>query len=204
MKPATLLVRPGAFFRDRREELNGITGAIVLLAVAVAITTVLAVVGVLFIRLVGGTGVNAGVSWGPFLGTLPLFFVAFLGVGLGLAVLLYLGAKLGRGTGSFGATVEVTAWGLVPVAIAVVVGALAFLAFASQVDFPGSGSPDVMTALQPVQSGPSGLVLLAIQLAGAGWQAYVWAAGLRVVHGMHRLGAVALAVLVATTPVILF
>lgn len=133
----------------------------------------------------------------------PVVFFALIGVALLLAVALYLGAKLGHGTGSFGETVEVAAWGLLPLFGAILLGTAALLVFASQLDLAVASPEAIQSRFAPVQRGTSGLALLAIQLGGAVWQAYIWAAGLRVVHGFHRYGAILLAVLVATIPVLL-
>lgn len=222
----TVLFAPRTFFEERRDDFNGVTGGGLVLAFAVASTTVLAIVLRIFTATLpnsqvtmvcqteGGTATACGdlagssadvgsVVWQRSIEALPLVFVAMIGVSLLLAVTLYIGAKLGGGTGTFGATVEITAWGLLPLLGAVLVGLATFLVFASQLDLIVSSPEAIQSQLEPIQRGTSGLLLLAIQLGGAVWQAYIWTAGLRVVHGIHRYGAMLLAVFAATIPVVL-
>ena len=197
----TLLFRPGDFFEKRRDDLNGVTGGLLLLGFAVATTTVLALVLFVFTRLLPG---EVGTSvWSGAVASLPVQFFGLLAVTLGLSVVLYFGAKLSRGSAGFGATVEITAWGLLPMLIAVLVGALTFLVFASQADISVATADQLVTAVDPIQSGLSGLVLLLVFVAGSAWEAYIWAGGLRTVHRLHRYGAIVLAVVVATLPVLL-
>lgn len=197
----TLLFRPGDFFEERRDDLNGVTGGVLLLAFAVATTTLLALVLFVFTRWLPG---EVGASlWSGVVASLPLQFFGLLAVTLGLSVVLYFGAKLSRGSAGFGATVEMTAWGLLPMMVAVFVGGLVFLGFAGQADLSVETADQLTTAIAPIQSGLSGLTLLAVFLAGAAWEAYIWAGGLRTVHRLHRYGAIVLAVVVATLPVLL-
>jgi hypothetical protein len=86
--------------------------------------------------------------------------------------------------------------------VTVAVGGAALVAFAARADL--SGDPEALLGtVESIGRGLSGLTLLGIQIAGAAWQAYVWTAGLRVVHGISRVAAGAIAVLVATVPVLL-
>lgn len=195
-----LLFRPGEFFEERRDDLNGVTGGVLLLGFAVATTALLALVLFAFTRLLPSE-VGATV-WSGAVASLPIQFFALLLVTLVLSFVLYFGAKLGRGSAGFGATVELTAWGLLPMLFAVVVGGVAFLAFASQVDLSVATADQLTAAIAPIQTGLSGLALLLIFLGGAAWQAYVWAGGLRTAHRLHRYGAIVLAVLVATLPIV--
>ncbi|WP_135302049.1 Yip1 family protein [Haloarcula amylovorans] len=141
--------------------------------------------------------------WDEMAGIVPWIAVGLLLVWFGLAVALHVGALLGSGSGRFGQTLEVTAWGLLPTVVTSVVGGAALLFFASRTDLSASSPEALLPAIRSLQSGVSGLTLLVIQLLGATWQAYVWAAGLRVVHEVSRRAAVAVAVLVALVPVLL-
>ena len=229
----TLLVRPAEFFEGRRDDLNGVTGGLVMLGFAVATTAVAAVVLFALTRAVEGTTtipnpdrpsesvcsgesppaacsepaevtVDAGaLVWGNAVDALPLLFLGLVAGALLLAVVLYFGAKLARGSAGFGATVEITAWGLLPTFVAVVVGGALLVVFAVQTDLTVADPDRVAAAFRPIQTGLQGLTLLLVQVAGAAWQAFVWAAGLRVAHRLHRIGAIALAVIVATLPVVL-
>ncbi|MBV0923785.1 YIP1 family protein [Halomicroarcula limicola] len=141
--------------------------------------------------------------WDEVAGVVPWLVVGFVVVWFVLAVALHVGAWLGGGTGRFGQTLEVAAWGFLPTLVTSVVGGAALLFFASRTDLSASSPEALLPAIRSLQSGVSGLTLLLIQLLGATWQAYVWAAGLRVVHEVSRRAAVAVAVLVALVPVLL-
>jgi len=134
---------------------------------------------------------------------LPGLFVGLLILWFLLGVALYVAALVAGGSGDFGETLAVTAWGLIPtVAVGVVAGA-ALVGFAATADLSGSSPQALLAQVRGFQAGVSGLTFLAIQIAGAAWQAIVWAGGLRVVHGLSRFGAVAVSLVVAIVPVVL-
>ncbi|WP_276271085.1 YIP1 family protein [Haloarcula litorea] len=141
--------------------------------------------------------------WQAVTDLLPWLVIGLVVVWVGLGVALYVGAWLAGGSGSVGATLEVTAWGLVPTLVSSVVAGATLVAFASGADLSGGGSAALLSEVRALQAGVSGLVLLAIQLGGAAWQAYVWTGGLRVVHGLGRGTAAVIAGLVAVVPVLL-
>ncbi len=141
--------------------------------------------------------------WEEIVGILPIAFVGLLVLWVALAVALHIGASLTNADGRIGETLEIAAWGFVPAVVTTVVGGAALVAFAAQADL-STGDPETLLAsVESIRTGVTGLTLLGIQLAGAAWQAYVWAAGLRVVHDISRAAAVTTAVVTAAVPVLL-
>ncbi|RLM39418.1 YIP1 family protein [Haloarcula sp. Atlit-120R] len=132
---------------------------------------------------------------------LPAVLVGLVVVWFGLAVALYVGAKIAGGSAGFGPTLEVTGWGLLPSVVGAAVGGAALVGFAARADFAATSPQVLLEQVRTLQTGLSGLTFLAIQVGTAAWQAYVWAGGLRVVHGISRYAAVAVAVVAATLPV---
>ncbi|RKS83526.1 Yip1-like protein [Haloarcula quadrata] len=231
----TFLLRPGAFFEQRRDRLGGVRGGGLALGIAVAVTAVLGVALRLFAAQFTGTverdnparppdqlcedGVGemtvagcdepatrtveiGSLVWDQATEVLPGLFVGFIIVWLGLLVLLYVGAKVAGGSGRFGETAEVAAWGLLPSVVGVAAGGAALVFFAASTDLSASSPELLLEQVRRLQNGLSGFVFLAIQVGTAAWQAYVWAGGLRVVHEISRYAAVAIAVIAATLPVI--
>jgi hypothetical protein len=134
--------------------------------------------------------------WEASMELLPWLFVAVGVLWLVFGVLLWAGGQVLGGDGGFGATLEVTAWGLVPTVLSALVAGAALVALAGGVDF--GTSPESATAtLESLTGGTTGLALDAVGLVGAAWQAYVWAGGLRAVHGLRWVGAGAVAGVVA-------
>ena len=141
--------------------------------------------------------------WDQVAEVLPVAFVGLLVFWLLLAAALHVGALLGGGDGRFGQTLALAAWGLVPAAAAAVVGGAALVFFAARADLSTGNPETLLKEVQTLSTGLSGAVMLSIQLGGAAWQAYLWTAGLRVVHGLSRAAAVAVAGLTAAAPVLL-
>lgn len=141
--------------------------------------------------------------WEEAAGVIPGVFVGLLIVWLLLAVALYIGALIAGGSGDFGETLAVTAWGLVPTLVVSVLAGAALVGFAARADLSASSPEVLLSQVRTLQSGVSGLTFLLIQIAGAAWQAVVWAGGLRVVHELNRFAAVAVSVVVALIPVLL-
>ncbi|WP_225307711.1 MULTISPECIES: YIP1 family protein [unclassified Haloarcula] len=231
------LLRPGAFFEQRRDRLNGFRGGGLALGIAVAVTVVLGVALRLFAAQftgtverdnparppeqmcedggVGGITVSGcdepatqtvelgSIIWDYATEALPGLFFGFVIVWIGLMIGLYVGAKLAGGSGKFGETAEITAWGLLPSVVGVVAGGAALVFFAANTDLSASSPAVLLEQVRGLQNGLSGLVFLAIQIGTAVWQAAVWASGLRVVHEISRYAAVAIAVIAATLPVVL-
>ncbi|WP_434531109.1 Yip1 family protein [Haloarcula sp. NS06] len=232
----TFLLRPGAFFEQRRDQLNGFRGGGLALGIALAVTVVLGIALRLFAAQFTGTverdnparppeqmcedGGVGGITvsgcdepatktvevgsliWDAAAEILPGLFIGFMIVWVGLMLGLYLGAKIAGGSGRFGETAEITAWGLLPSVVGVAVGSAALVFFAASSDLAASSPEMFLEQVQSLQNGLSGLVFLTIQISTAAWQAYVWAGGLRVVHEISRYAAVAIAVIAATLPVI--
>ncbi|MUV51560.1 Yip1 family protein [Haloarcula sp. CBA1122] len=232
----TFLLRPGAFFEQRRDQLNGYRGGGLVFGIAVAVTVGLGVALRLFAAQFTGTverdnparppeqmcedGGVGGITvsgcdepatqtvevgsliWDYATEVLPGLFVGFSIVCIGLMVGLYVGAKLAGGAGQFGETAEITAWGLLPSVVGVAASGAALVFFAANTDLSASSPELLLEQVRRLQNGLSGLVFLAIQVGTAAWQAYVWAGGLRVVHEISRYAAAAIAVIVATLPVI--
>ena len=232
----TFLLRPGAFFGQRRDQLNGFRGGGLALGIAVAVTVVLGIALRLFAAQFTGTverdnpahppeqmceasgGSSITVSgcdepatrtvevgsliWDYATELLPGLFVGFIIVWVGLVLGLYAGAKLAGGSGRFGETAAITAWGLLPSVVGVAAGSAALVFFTASTDFSASSPELLLEQVRRLQDGFSGFVFLAVQIGTAAWQAYVWAGGLRVVHEISRYAAVAIAVLAATLPVI--
>jgi hypothetical protein len=233
----TFLLRPGAFFEQRRDRLGGVRGGGLALGIAVAVTAVLGVALRLFAAQFTGTierdnparppermcedGDAGGITvagcdepptqtveigslvWDQATEVLPGLFIGLVVVWIGLVVLLYVGAKVAGGSGGFGETAEVTAWGLLPSVVGVAVGGATLALFAANSDLSASSPELLLEQVRSLQNGLSGLLFLAIQIGTAAWQAYVWAGGLRVVHEVSRYAAVAVAVIAATLPVVL-
>ncbi|MGB9931325.1 YIP1 family protein [Haloarcula amylolytica] len=232
----TFLLRPGTFFEQRRDQLNGLRGGGLALGIAVAVTVVLGIALRLFAAQFTGTverdnparppdqmcedgGVGGmtvagcdepatrtveigSLIWDYATEVLPGLFVGFVIVWIGLMIGLYVGAKLAGGSGQFGETAEITAWGLLPSVVGVAAGGAALVFFAATTDLSASAPELLLEQVRRLQNGLSGLVFLAIQVGTAAWQAYIWAGGLRVVHEISRYAAVAIAVIAATLPVI--
>jgi hypothetical protein len=232
----TFLLRPSAFFDQRRGRLNGYRGGGLALAVAVVMTVVLGIVLRLFADQFTGTverdnparppermcedGGGGGITvsgcdepatqtvevgsliWDYATEVLPGLFFGLLIVWIGLMLGLYVGAKLAGGSGQFGETAEVTAWGLLPSVIGVAAGGAALVFFTASADLSASSPEMLLEQVQTLQTGLSGLVFLAIQIGTAAWQAYVWAGGLRVVHEISRRAAAVVAAVTAILPVV--
>jgi len=232
----TFLLRPGTFFEQRRDQLNGFRGGGLALGIAVAVTVVLGIALRLFAAQFTGTverdnparppdqmcedgGVGGmtvagcdepatrtveigSLIWDYATEVLPGLFVGFVIVWIGLMIGLYVGAKLAGGSGQFGETAEITAWGLLPSVVGVAAGGAALVFFAATTDLSASAPELLLEQVRRLQNGLSGLIFLAIQVGTAAWQAYIWAGGLRVVHEISRYAAVAIAVIAATLPVI--
>ncbi|AEM57891.1 hypothetical protein HISP_11725 [Haloarcula hispanica N601] len=232
----TFLLRPGAFFEQRRDRLNGLRGGGLALGIAVVVTIVLGVALRLFADQFTGTverdnparppeqlcedGGVGGITvsgcdepatqtvevgsfiWDYATRALPRLFFGLIIAWIGLMIGLYVGAKLAGGSGRFGETAEITAWGLLPSVVGVAAGGAALVFFAATTDLSASSPELLLEQVRRLQNGLSGLVFLAIQVGTAAWQAYVWAGGLRVVHEISRYAAVAIAVIAATLPVI--
>ncbi|MFC7075743.1 YIP1 family protein [Haloarcula halophila] len=196
-----LLTQPRQFFADRESELNGVLGAGLATLFSLVLTSVVGASLWLFAR-----GLGNGVT-GEFrtavTDALPLLFLAVLVLWLVLGAALFLGAKLGGGRGTFGATLEVAAWGLVPTLVGVVVVGAALVVYGLQADLAIDSLAALGARLRPLQSGVSGLAVLLVQIGTAAWQAFIWAAGLRVAHGIDRFSAVATAIVVAVALVVL-
>ena len=141
--------------------------------------------------------------WEEAAGALPAVFVGLLVLWVGLAVALYVGARVAGGSGGFGETLAVTAWGLVPTLLVAVLAGATLVTLAAQADLSASSPEALLAEVRGFQSGVSGLTFLLWQIGGAAWQAVVWAGGLRVVHEIRRRRAVVVAVLVAVVPVLL-
>ncbi|WP_459192781.1 Yip1 family protein [Halosimplex sp. J119] len=122
-------------------------------------------------------------------GQIPLIAV---GVGMawfGVGVALYVLARLAGGGGSFGQTLAVTAYGMVPMLLAGVVGAALLVWFAAGADL-GTGDPErLLTQFRGLTTGVSGLTLTGVQLAGVAWQTYVWTYGLVHTHDLPARAA---------------
>ena len=135
--------------------------------------------------------------WEVVVDFLPWVIVGLPLLWLLLAAGLHAGARLDGGTGRFGETMAVTAWGLVPLLVAATLSGAALVVFATQADLAGSSPEALLAEVRELQSGVFGLVFLALRLGGAAWQAAVWAGGLRVVHDLNRRSAAVIAVIVA-------
>lgn len=112
-------------------------------------------------------------------------FVVWFGVGIALHV----AAKLADGRGSFGETLAVTAYGMVPTLVAAAVGSVLLVWLAAEADL-GAGDPERLVAqFRQFTSGASGLALTGVQLGGVAWQTYVWTYGLAHAHDLSTRGA---------------
>lgn len=129
-----------------------------------------------------------------FFGALVVFFLSAVG--------LYAGSWLAEGDGSFGATLEVTAWGMIPSVVGTVVAGVVLVGFASQMDLSADDPEQVLQQFRAIQRGVSGLTLGAVQLLTATWQAYVWAGGLFAVQDLHKKTAGGIAAFVSLVPLL--
>ncbi|MFC6975599.1 Yip1 family protein [Halomicroarcula sp. GCM10025709] len=195
-----LLTRPRQFFTDRETELNGVLGAGLAVLFSLVLTSIVGASLWLFGQTLGAVGAE---FWQAVTDALPLVFLAVLVLWFVLGVALFLGAKLGGGRGTFGATLEVTAWGLLPTLLGVAVVCAALVVYGAQADLAVDSLAALGTRLQSLQTGFSGLAVLLLQIGVGAWQAFLWAAGLRVAHDLDRFSAVVTAVVVAVLLVVL-
>jgi hypothetical protein len=150
--------------------------------------------------------VNRDISallWEESVDLLPVAFVGFLILWLVLAVVLHVGAWLADGTGRFGETMAVTAFGMVPSLVATAVGGAMLVVLAAQADLSGSSTEVLLAELRGFQAGVSGLAFLLVQIGAGAWQAFLWAGGLRVTHEISRRAALTVGVAVAVVLVLL-
>ncbi|KTG10636.1 hypothetical protein AUR64_08195 [Haloprofundus marisrubri] len=133
--------------------------------------------------------------WDRFVGLLPVVFLSTL---VGWVVVGGLLHVLSRGgdSGTFGDTLAVTAWGGVPMLVESAVGLLAAMRVIRETTF--SQNPEAL--LQQVQGLQSFLDLplaIGVGLLVAGWQLFVWRAGLEHARGLDSDVARGVAGLVA-------
>jgi hypothetical protein len=196
-----LLTRPRQFFTDRETEPNGVLGTGLAVLFSLVLTSVTGLSLWLFSRGLGSA--VRGQFWETVTEALPLLFLAVIVVWVLVGAALFLGAKIGGGRGTFGATLEVAAWGLVPTLVGVVVVGAALVVYGLQADLAVGSMQALGARLGALQTGLSGLAVLGLQIGAGAWQAFIWAAGLRVVHSLDRFSAVATAVLVAVALVVI-
>jgi hypothetical protein len=194
------LFRPRQFFEARSDGMNGGIGAGIAVVFSLVLTSIVGVALWVFSQQLGGDLRTQ--FWGEVTGALPLVFLGLFVAWLLLSVVLYLGAKLGGGRGTFGATLELTAWGLLPTLVTALAGGTALVVYGLQTDLAVDSLQALGTRVQPLQTGLSGLTILLVQIGVAALQAFIWAAGLRVVHELTRFAAVVTAVLAAVALVI--
>ncbi len=122
------------------------------------------------------------VVWEEFVGVLPWVFLAGLLAWPIAGGVLFLAGRLAGGDGGFGDTVAMAAWGLVPELVGVVI-ALADVSLSLH-GTTFTGSPEAIVAdLEAATDGVTWRATLGSLLV-AGWQTYVWAYGLKHVHGI--------------------
>lgn len=139
---------------------------------------------------------TGAVLWRYFADLLPWLYVGVPIFGLVTAGFLHVGARIAGGDGRAGETLTVVAWGAVPSLVQAVLAGALLVSFTPELDLSAS-DPEVLTAqFLALKRGFSGIALNGTRLLGTAWQAWVWAGGLAVVHGLRKRTAVALAGLV--------
>ncbi|QCJ47471.1 Yip1 family protein [Haloprofundus sp. MHR1] len=133
--------------------------------------------------------------WDRFVGLLPVVFFSSLLGWLVVGVFLHLLSR-GGGRGTFGDTLAVAAWGGVPMFVESAVGLVAASRVVRGTSF--SQNPEVLLQqLQELQSFLDWPLTFAVGLVVAGWQLFVWRAGLEHARGLDSDAALGVAGLVA-------
>lgn len=134
------------------------------------------------------TVVVGDLLWSAFTERLPLVFV---GVLLGwplLAVGLHVASALMGGRGSFLDTLAVAGWGMLPSAVQAVVGFGFMYAALGGIDLAASDPEMLASQIRSLSQRVRGDTV-ALSLAGACWQGYVWTFGLKRARDLSTGGA---------------
>lgn len=175
MRFVDAVVRPDAFFEQEFPDGRLGVAAALLVVYALGFVAALFLIGQVIAGAAGLGPSETGALQGLLLFSGILTGVFFAVFAVVLAALYYLGTALAGGSGSFGDTFVVTAWGLVPSLVGAVLGAVVFA-----VTFdPGSvtGSPEAVSGrVQGYQSSP---LVQVVNLVVTLWQIYVVSYGLK-------------------------
>ncbi|WP_255152565.1 Yip1 family protein [Halorarius halobius] len=137
------------------------------------------------------------VVWDAFLGRVPLVFVATIVGWLLIGVGLHVASAVVEGEGSFGRTLVVTGYGMVPSLVQTVFGVVAFWLAIQSIEF--GGDPERLARqVERLATGGLGPLSVVGAVVGAGWQGYVWTGGLQEARDLPRGGAAFAAGVVAT------
>ncbi|WP_128477543.1 Yip1 family protein [Halorussus pelagicus] len=134
------------------------------------------------------TVVVGDLLWDTFSEFLPLVFVSGLVVWPLTAVGLHVASAMVGGQGSFTDTLAVTAWGMIPSAIQVIVGVAFLYAAFGSIDLAASNPEALAPQIQSMVERARGDTVL-LSLAGAVWQGYVWSFGLKHTRDLSTGGA---------------
>lgn len=125
--------------------------------------------------------------WDAFVGMLPLVFVGGFVGWLLLGVGLHVASAVADGEGSFGRTLAVAGWGMLPSLLQLVVGLTAAAIVIPGMEF--SGDPETLSRQLQGLAGPGPGFGPAATVAGVVatvWQAYVWRGGLIEARDLDR------------------
>lgn len=128
------------------------------------------------------------VVWNGFLGRLPLVFLGTLFGWLVVAAGLHGLSALAGGEGSFGETLAVTGWGMLPSVAGTLLGVVAFWLAVGRVEF--ASDPQLLAdQVQRLAAGGLGPLHVVGTLLSVGWQAYIWPGGLEEARDLDRPAA---------------
>lgn len=118
--------------------------------------------------------------WGELLSLFPLMFIAVVISWIFIAIGLHLVSAILGGNGSFGATLSVAGWGMLPIVFSMFAGVVQSYFVLRGMDF--ANDPEVLLEqMELLAETGIGFGGVAISLVTAVWQGYIWLHGLR--HG---------------------
>ena len=140
--------------------------------------------------------------WEEMVGYFPLVFGTVVLGWLLIAGGLHVISAIGGGQGSFGGTLAVAGWGMVPTLVDLAAGVLFTASQLQGAEITGDPAA-VAAQIRTVTTATTGTANLAVALGVAGWQAYIWAHGLRYARALNQDAAWGIAVLVAVVSFLL-
>lgn len=183
-----VMIHPREFFEDNSDPV-AIEGGFAVFFVGVATVLATLVMGLMVQNLFAAQGYTdaAAAVWGVILEIAVVTGFGVAVVWIISAVVLHVIAKIGSGDASFGRTLGVTGYGMLPAVLNVIV-AVGFV-YLSLSGTQLSGGPSAVTSQLQAVLEQGGLLREAVNWGFLLWQAAIWAVGLRKVHEVDWLTA---------------
>lgn len=182
---AQVVFHPREFFSDSPSP-NAIEGATAVFVVSLMTTLSILAIGAILADLFGSEGYPDAASavWGVIGRFVVIGFVGLFVVWMVIGAVMHLVVTFSTGGGSYGETLGVTGYGMLPVMLQTVLGVgFAYLSLRS---VHLSGGPEAVAAqLQRVFQG-DGLLRELTHWAFIAWQVAIWTFGLERVHDVAR------------------